>query len=142
MGLSFENNGVSVIFPKAYYWGSALSQVRDVINDAGIEWNQGDNGVLAIWPKGGSRGGAVPLISKDTGLIGFPYPSGNGLLGLRTIFNPQINFGAKINVDSTITPAKGIWTVCSLMHDLESETPNGAWFSALVGTPPGYLAVQ
>lgn len=141
MGLSFENNGVSVILNNPYFYGSALSQVRDCIQAAGIEWNQGDNGILAIWPQGGSRGGAIPLISPATGLIGYPYPSGNGLLGLRCEFNPQINFGAKIQVESSIKPAVGIWQICSLVHDIESETPGGAWFTSLVGTPPGYLVV-
>lgn len=141
MGLSFENNGVTAILENPCYSGSALSQTRDCIQEAGIEWNQGDNGILAIWPKGGSRGGAIPLVAPETGLIGYPFPSGNGLLGLRTLFNPQINFGAKIEVRSEIAPAVGVWSVCSLTHDLESETPGGAWFTSLVGTPPGYLTV-
>src|SRR6185295_1510125 len=55
MGLSFENNGVSVMLQNPYFHGSALSQAQDCIRAAGIEWNQGDNGILAIWPKGGAR---------------------------------------------------------------------------------------
>lgn len=138
MGMSFENNGVSVIWENVYFPGSALTQAKDVIAAADIEWNQGDNGVLAIWPKGGYRNLPVPLLSASTGMIGYPYPSGNGLLGVRSIFNPQINFGARVQVDSIIKPAVGLWFVTSLAHDLESEIPNGAWFTSIVATPPGY----
>jgi len=141
MGKNFENNGVDVILRNPYYSGSALSQVRDCIKEAGIEWNNGDNGILAIWPKGGSRAGTIPLISAETGLIGYPYPSGSGFLGLHTVFNPQINFGGRIQVQSTITPANGIWTVQNLIHDVEAEIPDGNWTTALILTPPGYTAI-
>lgn len=143
MSLKFENNGVSVILPTVYLHGSALNQCTDAIQMANIEWNQGDNGILAIWPKGGARAGNVPLISPANGtLVGYPYPSGGGLLGLKTVFNPDLVFGTKIQVETSITPAVGIWTICSLVHDIESEVFGGQWFTTLVGTPPGYLTVN
>ena len=141
MSLDFENNGVSVMLANPYFPGSARTQAEAVARAANIEWII-DNGKLAIWPKSGSRGGVIPLISPETGLVGYPFPSGQGLLGLRTLFNPTISFGAKIQVQSSITLACGTWTVCHIDHDLESETPNGAWFTMLQGAPPGYLTVQ
>lgn len=142
MGLRFENNGVTDIIPPIYLAGSAKSQAEELVKLAQIEWNQGDNGTVAIWPKNGSRNGAIPLISPQTGLVGYPYPSGGGLLGLKTLFNPAINFGSQIRVQSSITPACGVWTICQLEHALESEMPGGQWFTSLTGTPPGYLAVR
>lgn len=142
MGLSFENNGASVMLSNPYFEGSAKSQAEAAVAAAGIEWNAGDNGVLAIWPKTGYRNLPPPTISASTGMVGYPYPSGQGLLGLKTRFNPNINFGARVEVDSIIKPACGAWTVCSLLHDIESETPDGQWFTSIMGTPPGYLAVR
>ena len=138
MGLNFENNGVSVMLANPYFYGSARSQVDACARAANIECIISKQ-TLAIWPKSGSRGGVIPLISPETGLVGYPFPSGQSLLGLRTLFNPAISFGAKIQVQSSITPACGTWTVCHIDHDLESETPNGAWFTTLTATPPGYL---
>lgn len=140
MGKTFENNGVTTMLNSPYYHGSALSQMRDCIVEAGIEWNQGDGGVVAIWPKGGSRAGLIPVV-KPPEMIGYPYPSGGGFLGLRMKFNPQINFGGKIEVQSSIAPANGIWTVQNITHEIESEMPGGQWASSLVLTPPGYAAV-
>jgi hypothetical protein len=39
--------------------------------------------------------------------VAYPYPSGQGLLGVKTAFNPQINFGAQVEVKSSIKPANG-----------------------------------
>lgn len=141
MGMTFENNGVSVILQNPYFSGSAKTQAEEVVRAAGIEWNHGDMGTLAIWPKGGSRSGAIPLISKDTGMVGYPYPSGQGLVGVKTSFNPQIGFGGKVQVASDIKPACGTWTVQNIVHEIESEMPGGQWFTSIVGAPPGYVPV-
>lgn len=142
MGLPFENNGVSVMLSNPYYAGSAKTQAETVVHDADIEWNQGDMGVLAIWPKGGHRKGVPPVISPETGMVGYPYPSGGGLLGLKTLFNPNVAFGGRIEVRSSITPANGVWAIKQIVHELESEVPGGQWFTSLIGAPPGYLPVS
>lgn len=139
MGMTFENNGVDVILPTPYYSGSAKTQAEAIVHDAGIEWNACDNGILAIWPRGGSRGGSVPLISPDTGMVGYPFPSGEGLIGVRTVFNPQINFGAQVQIQSSVKPACGNWRVVSLTHEISSELPGGDWFSTVIGSPPNYV---
>jgi hypothetical protein len=140
-GLLFENNGVSVILNTPYFPGSVRSQIQACCNHANINWII-DNGKLAIWPQQGSRNGSIPLISPQTGMIGYPFPSGQGLLGLKTIFNPQITFGGQIQVQSSIAPAVGKWTICHVEHDIECQFPGGNWLTTLQGTPPGYLSTQ
>ena len=139
MGLAFENNGVSVILAKPYFPGAARQQMTDVAESAKIGWII-DNGVLAIWPHGGSRGGAVPLLSPETGLIGYPAYTSTGLV-LWTQFNPSVRFGAKVQVKSELTPACGTWQVANLVHDLEAETPGGKWASQMQLAALGYLVV-
>ena len=140
-GLTFEKNGVSVMLRNPYFPGSLRSQMQACAEAANINWII-DDGKLAIWPKTGYRDGPVPLISPQTGLIGYPYPSGQDLLGLTTQFNPQLTFGGRINVQSSITPACGIWTICHLEHEIETMVIGGKWESKITGSPPGYLAIR
>lgn len=133
MGLKFEGNGVSVQLSTPYFPGSPRDQVMRCADAANINWLI-ENGTLAIWPKGGSRGGAISLISADTGMIGFPTFNGTGI-GVTTLFNPTIAFGQTVEVQSALTVACGKWFVCALAHNLESETPGGAWMTQFQGAP-------
>lgn len=138
-GFDFENNGVSVQLANPYFSGSARQQIEACARAANINWIIDDN-KLAIWPKGGSRGGLVPLISKDTGMVGYPAQTDNGI-AITTLYNPQVAFGSKINVQSSITPANGIWAIFSLAHDLEAEVPNGKWFTSMQCQVLGHTAL-
>lgn len=139
MGLAFENSGVSVKLSNPYFPGSARDQTRACAEAANIEWII-DNGKLAIWPKGGARGGAVPLLSPATGLVGYPSYTSKGVI-LSCEFNPNVGYGGKIQVESSLTPAKGEWIVFALNHDLAANMPNGPWFSEIQAARPGLLVV-
>lgn len=136
MGLKFENNGVATKLPPSYFWGSVKSQMQDCARAAGIDFIV-DNGVLAIWPKNGSRGGAIPLLSPKTGMVGYPTYTAYGIM-VKTLFNPSIGFGSKIKVESSLAAASGEFTVYMLDHDLESQLPKGSWFSMVGGHNPKY----
>lgn len=141
MGLPFENNGVSVILSNPVFNGSARDQALAAVEHAGIEWNGLDNGVLAIWPRGGARGSTAPLISPETGMVGYPAYTSKGIL-VRTLFNPSIGYGQKIVVQSSVQPACGEWNVYSLDHNLDTLQPNGQWFSTLEACRPGLVALK
>lgn len=132
-GLSFTNEGVQVQISNPYLYGTALSQLQDIARAGNFNCQiVTENGVtrVVIWPAGKARGGQVPLISAETGLVGFPMRTENGI-ELQTLFNPGITFGGQIRVRSVLTPANGDWTVFRVAHDLESETPGGKWFTTL-----------
>ena len=135
MGFGFENNGVNVKLQNPYFAGTALAQMRACARAANI-YAQIDRDVLAIWPKNGSRGGEVPVISAATGMIGFPKFSSNGIQ-VATLFNPSLRIGQRIQLQSSLTPACGTWEVFGLAHSLDSETPNGHWFSSFLAIPAG-----
>jgi hypothetical protein len=133
MGLAFENNGVTVQLSNPYFPGTALAQARACARAADINFTI-DRGALAIWPKNGARGGEVPLISPATGMRGYPTFASNGL-GVTTLFNPDIKPGGVIEVQSSLQVACGKWTVLQVQHSLQSETPNGQWFTQILGVP-------
>lgn len=137
MGKQFENGGVSVQLDNPYFPGSAYEQAERCAKAADINLTL-DDGTLAIWPKGSSRGGLIPLISPETGMVGYPVPNQIGV-DVRTLFNPSVRMGGLVEIKSSLTPACGKWQVSALYHDLESETPNGQWFSRLSCLRPGYL---
>lgn len=132
-GLNFVNNGVSVQLSNPYFPGTALSQIRECAQAANINFTV-DNGALQIWPKGAARNATIPLISPDTGMVGYPTFSSNGLM-LTTTFNPAVVIGGVIQVQSSITPACGRWIATQISHSLESETPGGQWFTHILGVP-------
>lgn len=136
MGKPFENNGVNAKLSKSYYDGSLYNQAKSIVRDAGIDWNQGDGGTLAIWPKGGTRGGVIPLIGPQNGMIGYPVFIPTGSI-IRAIFNPSVVFGGKVKIETDITPAAGIKQVNKLDHHLESLVPKGRWETVLQVGEPG-----
>jgi len=140
MNLTTEFNGVSVLLPSVYYAGSPLIQARQIVHDAGLDWNSGDNGVLAVWYPGFFRTGTIPIISPSTGMIGYPTFNSNGIQ-VRTLFNPNVFMGSQIQVQSSLQGASGTWGVYGVDHDLEANMPHGAWFSTIQAAPPGYVAV-
>lgn len=136
MDMTFENNGVvagSFNLSTPYFAGSLLQQAQACARAAGINWIA-DDGVLAIWPRGGYRSSVKTLVlSPETGLLGYPTYTLQGVIA-KTVFNPSLQFGAQFKIESSITPANGLWTVFRVTHDLESETPDGAWFTDVEAT--------
>lgn len=137
MGFAFENNGVSVQLSNPYFPGTARDQVVACATAANINFSTDDQ-KLAIWPKGGSRGGLIPLISPETGMVGYPAFNSLGMV-VTTLYNPGITHGGQIKVQSSLTPACGMWVVNNLTHDLAAELPGGPWFTRMEVVPIGYL---
>lgn len=133
MGLTFENNGVLLVLSTPYFPGTAFEQMRRCADAANINAII-DNGKLAIWNKGASRGGARALVSPETGMVGYPAHNGVGV-SVTTIFNPTIGFGQLVDTQSSLVAACGTWFVYSLKYSLESETPGGEWFTYFQGAP-------
>jgi hypothetical protein len=140
MGYVFENNGVAVTLRSPYLPGTAWEQAQALAQQANCVIYLDDN-VLAITPAGGARTGkSIPEISSSTGLVGYPSIGGDNrgpTINFQTLFNPAIRFGGQIHlttstqtaINKVLPRANGDWTVNSLSHLLQSETPGGAWFS-------------
>jgi hypothetical protein len=145
-GYLFETsvpNGTMIADP--YHSGSARSQMKKVADAANVNWTLDDGsptnntrGVLAIWPRTGSRPGAPVRVSAETGMIGYPAFTPQGIV-VKSLFNPAVRFGGVIEVESTIKPACGKWAVISLDHDLNTQVPNGQWFTTMSCCDPTFV---
>ncbi len=127
MGLAFENVDVNVKLSSPYLSGTALTKVRELAQAANISYVI-ENDKLTIWALGSRRPGAVPLISPESGMVGYPALSSKGMT-VKMLFNPQVRFGAAVEVKSFIPMACGTWVVYSLAHSLSSDVPDGPWFT-------------
>lgn len=138
MNVVLESNGVQKRLSNMYLPHSSLrDQAAAVVDQAGLEWNGIDLGVLAIWEPGSSRGGQIPLISKDTGLQGYPAFTSNGVM-VKTLFNPNVTFGGMVEVQSSrpeLVGANGQWKVYGLDYSLDANMPGGEWSMLVQGAP-------
>lgn len=136
MGLRFENNGVTTKLSNPYFSGSLRDQARKCVQAAGIGWNNGEYGLMAIWPKTGGRGGQVPVIAAPPrgSMIGFPTYTAYGIM-LRNLYDPTIGLGQKVSVESSVLTT-GEWQVYSLAHHIEALVPDGKWESTIMAYNP------
>ena len=126
--LTLHNSGVSVQLQDVALPGDAMQQLRRLARMADFEWSTDEPGVLAIWPRGKPRDTLGVEVNKDTGLVGFPSYNDKGV-AFSTLFNPSIRVNGPLNLTSASSPANGTWYPFSVTHDLESEMPDGRWFT-------------
>ena len=139
MGMKFENNGVNTKITDPYLANTAMEQARELARSSGCDF-YADDDTIAITPRNAPRFGVFPLISFQSGLVGYPTFDGVGVM-FKTLFNPSIRFGGQVQLQTDVTRAAGSWIVTSIAHLLESERPGGAWFSTVRANRSG-LAKQ
>lgn len=124
---SFENSGVTATLMNPYKPGTPKAQIESICQDIDCQVLIDETKKLvAIWPKGQARAGEVIRIAPDSGLIGYPAFSQAGIQ-FSTLYNPSLEYGRAIRVESQLKPANGQWMVTALAHRLESNVPNGQW---------------
>ena len=139
MKCTFEPNGIEKSLSSPYFYGSLRSQADQCAAHAGINWFVDDT-TLAIWPKGKTRGGDIPMIAPppDGDMVGYPSFVAFGIR-VKTMFNKSIRFGARFQIKSSIIPANGkTWGVLNLAHDLSTQMPDGDWYTMIGAWDTGY----
>ena len=131
MGYQFENNGVNVKLWNPYLFGSPRVQAQMLAEHAGIN-HVIDKNTLAIWMPGQSRSGSAFLVAPPPAgnMKGYPTLYSAQLI-VQNLYDPAVQFGGDITVQSSYTPANGTWNVMGLRYELESEMPNGRWFMTM-----------
>lgn len=134
-GYSFLNNGVTASVKNAVLNGSPIQKARTVAGMVGCELIVDDN-VVKIQPydKGLDEGNAV-LMSKDSGMLGYPTFTSEGI-SLKCLYNPDLQLGGMIEVDTVVPGAKGSWKITKLSHSLVANAVSaGDWFSSIEASP-------
>ena len=129
-GYSFKNEGVMGSVRNATFSGSPYDKLYKLARYIGCDLIV-DDGAVVILPAGQARGGGSVSLSKDTGLIGYPTFTQDGI-SCRCLFNPNLEFGGLINVRSMVPRASGTWRITGLTHNLSAYTPSGGnWESQI-----------
>lgn len=143
LGIAFENNNVSGTLTNPYFPGTLLQQIYQCAQHGYFNAQIVDGGTkLAIWPLGGARTSQskIPLISANTGMIGYPSFNGSGWLVVKMIYNPDVLFNGQIQVQSSVTQANKTWVVKKLNLALDSLLPDGEWAATAECSPLGTAA--
>jgi len=140
MGYGFENNAVDVILSNVTLANSSVEQLRRLAKMANISLLIDFNTVI-ISPIGVPRGTNTPLISAKTGLIGAPIPTIQGIV-FRSVFNPSLSVNGSIYMESRVISTTGNWIIWSIDYNLDTMTPNGAWFLDCAAGPVSLYAKQ
>lgn len=137
MGLAFEGNGYSFIVRDQYLPNTWMEQARALAMLCGCDLYMDDR-TLAITEKGKPRKADIPLISRDSGLIGYPTFDGVGI-NVKTIFHKGITFGGSYKLETDIEQARGQWIAAVVSHNLSSNMPNGPWFTTIRSNRDGLV---
>ena len=135
MGFAFlDNDKLQNTLTDQAVGGSAIDQILTLTGNAGIPVTF-ENNTVAIWANESSRDDTIINVSAKLGLVGYPSYWDAGIT-IKTIFNPNIFGGRKINLESEIPKANGIFKALSATHELSTLLANGAWFTTvqLLGT--------
>jgi hypothetical protein len=110
-----------------YLSGSVLKQVKDLCASAGYELIIDDDEIY-INTKDEYIKAPVPLINKESGLIGYPKFSQAGV-DFKCVYNPALRFAGVVKLESVIPRASGEWQIIGLTHHITAMIPGGAWES-------------
>ena len=127
MGMRFENNGVNAKVSNPYLPQTALEQVRALCTATNTSLYM-DLNTIAITPQGKAREVQIPVISPQSGLIGYPTPLMQGGVTFSCLYDPLLKFGGLVEIqNSLIEAANGRWLIQGVSLSLESGVPNGKW---------------
>lgn len=127
---NFENNGVTASLQNCVLNGSPIEKIKTVANTVNADLIIDDN-TIVITPRGQPRenkGGFT--LNKDNGLIGYPNFTEEGI-EVVCFFNPNLQIGAVINLETIVPKASGAWKITELNHSLKVNSSSEAeWRSS------------
>lgn len=140
-GLSFVNQGVDVSVDNSVYSGSPLEKAQAVAKQVGADLIIDDDR-MTLLPRGETlKGGSVAVLSPETGMIGYPTFTNNGIT-VKSFFNPSAQRGGQVKISSIVPRASGTWRITRVDHDLSAYDPRGGpWETTIEATyGAGFLA--
>ena len=135
-GYSYENKNISGSVANCVFIGSPITKAKTLARQTGIDLLIDDN-KFTIQTLNAPKTGEVPLVNKDSGLLGYPSFSNDGIR-CKCIYNEYLKVGGYFKLESILPHATGEWQITKLSHSLEAYLPqSGAWETEITAVLPG-----
>lgn len=130
IGYTFKNEGVAASVRNAVFNGSPIEKARSVADEVGAELLIDDDSMI-LMPYDKPRSGGAVLLTPETGLIGYPSFTSDGI-SFSCFFNPNLKQGGQVKIESIVPRASGYWKITKLSHRLTAyRTGGGSWYSSV-----------
>lgn len=130
IGYTFKNEGVAASVRNAVFNGSPIEKARSVADEVGAELLIDDDSMI-LMPYDKPRSGGAVLLTPETGLIGYPSFTSDGI-SFSCFFNPNLKQGGQVKIESIVPRASGDWKITKLSHRLTAyRTGGGSWYSSV-----------
>ena len=135
IGFTFKNEGVTGTVKNAVFEGSPIEQARQCAKQIGAELILDDETMILV-SNGASRKGNAVLLNANSGLLGYPTMTQNGI-EIRAIFNPNFRFAGLIKLETLVPKCSGTWRIVKMSHTLDSNLPSGGkWETQIIAYYP------
>lgn len=139
MNLTFTNRGVNAVLRNIAFVGGPMQQAQQIAQAARIVLLV-DDGEMVIMAQDAMRTDAdksTPIWKDTTGLFGYPSFDNEGI-SVKGIYEPKLQIGAPIKIESIVPRATGLWQITSLSHKLQANyTGAASWTSEVKASYPG-----
>ncbi|MDR2226867.1 MAG: hypothetical protein LBE52_12825 [Providencia sp.] len=136
MGYTLEGNGVSQKLDNVYLCNSDIKKIQWLAESANLDLYIESNHI-AVTNKGQPRKIKIPVISPETGLIGYPTPTMQGIQ-FQCFYDPLVRFGGLVRInDSLIEICNGDWLIYGVRAMLETESDSARWFMDVAASLKG-----
>ena len=139
MGLAFTNRGVSAVLRNIAFVGGPMQQARQIAAAARITMLVDDGQMVIMAPEEmrSDEDASTPVWKDRTGMFGYPRFDNEGIQ-VKGIYEPKLQIGAPIKIESVVPRATGLWQITSLSHKLQANYPGASnWQSEVKATYPG-----
>lgn len=128
----YENRGITASVANSVFYGSPVQKAQQLATQMGFDLLIIDRKFI-IQPYETEPKGTIPLVSKDSGLIGYPSFTNDGVQ-CSSLFNPDFELGGYFELKTILPHASGIWKINKLSTKLSAYVPGGtSWQTDLSG---------
>jgi hypothetical protein len=120
------------------YCGNSRNALSNLARANNADWSIQDGAVVML-PANAALAGEGPLISQETGMVGMPLQTDNGL-EVKCLCNPAVTVGGVVRVVSIEPHYNGGYKVVSVQHT--GDFLQGDWLSTLICIGGTFQKVQ
>lgn len=111
--------------------GNAAQELDRLTASAGLEWSVQD-GVLQVLQLGQPLNTQAIVLSADSGLVGTPSLSSEGVLKAKSLLIPDLQPGRIVQMDAEFI--RGNFRISKV--EFSGDTANGDWYASIEGKAP------